>query len=277
MTPARLEKLRLTFEKKKNLVLPDYDSTGHWYRDTSNPNLRLNSVTQSLQFVKDPSIANWKMNRALEFVEQTLMREETLEHLSDIVKQAKNVPQEQFQEAGDVGTAIHKVREVFINDWLKERIKPASVREYYQGNDPRIISGLLALDNFYNYENYQPIVCEFNAADWKIGVGGCIDDIGTVKDYEGISLIDLKTSNQQEKLSYWLQVLSYVYLLRKTTGFQVRNVFILHVSKDKPVYSLIPITCNPTTIKSAVAMIRAGQALKRIEMAMEEKHYIPKI
>jgi len=278
----KIERVRTNLAYYKEMVTPDHDHTGHWYLMGGK---RMSSVTTALQMVKDDSIRNWKMNRALDHFIGELTKTFTLpstEELEEIKQRAKDAPQREFVEAGDIGSAVHTLREIYVSEWLETGRRPGyalielqkNAPEVFR-NDPRVTSCLLALDKFYTQMGYEPVGCEMPVGHIPYNIAGSIDDLGFIKGSDDLFLMDLKTSNHGEKLSYWLQVITYAHLLQKMTRIRVDKINIVHVSKTDATYKLFPVPIKPELIRCALNIIKASNSVKEVERIMFDEKSLP--
>lgn len=257
----RAEKLRAKIKARtvELGIKPEHTKIGHFYRYEDK---LYTSVTGRLQILKDPSLANWKMNRACEHIRDSLMnkRADNLIDINKLIEQAKLLPQTEFQAAGSIGTQVHDWRErVFQQvidgaDWetafaVTSNIPPS----------PSVVSGCRAIQKFVKEHNYIPVACELYVADHKLETGGAVDDIGYV-DGE-LALVDLKTSNQGWKTGYAAQTCLYYYMFKKLYGIRPKKVFILHASKVNGTYELIEIKNIPQTVRWAQRIIDVDKGI----------------
>src|SRR3990167_1581989 len=96
------------------LQLVDRDGIS-WYEDAQGTQFR--RVTNLLQLLKDPSLANWKMNESHRYILEHADRASTLEGLAELIIEAKRVPQQIFENAGDIGSRIHGYRQRIFEDY----------------------------------------------------------------------------------------------------------------------------------------------------------------
>lgn len=257
-------------EKTKELnIRPDHDEFGHWYRFGDK---RYASVTGRLTLLKDPSIGLWRVNRVLDYVKKnfTEFTEETIHYHAE---QAKNAPQLEFEGAGSLGTAVHDWREavfslVLAGSSWEEAWKVPVPNQVFR-NDPRFISACRGIKKFVEENNYEPVACELYVADHTLQTGGQVDDIGFVNGT--LALVDLKTSNQGDKESYYAQVALYMHMFRKLYKVRPPRLCILHVSKTDGTYKLHEIKDIPWTIKWAKKVVEVGQGLERIKESKKKQ------
>lgn len=249
------------------LVIPRHDERGHFYEINIELEKKLRrpkkyfyfegdknpiypSVTGKLQILKDESVINYKMNRAIEYVFanwEKFNQMNVAEHLDNASKAAADI----FQEAGDIGTDIHDCREKFFKQWMKTGIRPEKATDFIsydshgmQIQDVRVVSALRALDQFCTDWNYVPIASELFVYSHQLKIAGTLDDLGTMVHYKNPAgskwqfvLMDIKTSNQF-KDHYFFQVALYFWMLRSITGLVPERCFILKLSKTDGTYKL---------------------------------------
>jgi len=183
--------------KSKPVVLTAHTDKGHFYVSPESEEL-YHSVTYFTSFIKDPSLQNWKMNRALDYIlkERAYLDAggdfKTDEALSKVLAQAKLAPEGEFKGAGDIGTQTHNWRQVWFQEWIESGVitKTDEEIESYplpQGVDPEVISGCRAIKRFLKETGAIPIACELSMVDDELKVGGMIDDLfvfpNKVKEY----------------------------------------------------------------------------------------------
>jgi len=273
-------------------VTPRHTESEHWYEVAGHPAL-LPSVTTCLQSIKDASLRNYQVNRALDYMFENasdLSPQTIMTHLSVARGRADSIR----DEAGDIGTAIHDVREAMF--------RGESVRNMPQMVDSRVVSGARALRKFLDDTGYVPIASEILVYEYnkhaKQGVAGAIDDIGLLpKVYEPgnpdcehdyvtvdnepivgekqtciicgykvryrLVLMDLKTSNQF-KDHYHAQVGLYAKMFQKLTGLRLSEVFILKASKEDGTYKIEQITDLPTAIQVGELAVKLHYSLGKL-------------
>lgn len=265
------EKIKLRTEELA--IRPDHDEFGHWYRFGDQ---KYASVTGRLTLLKDPSIGTWRINRVLDYIKSnyTEFTEETI-HLH--IEKAKSVPQLEFEGAGSLGTAVHDWREAVFSKviegstWEEAWRVPVPNQDYV--SDSRFISACRAIKKFVEENDYRPVACELYVADHKLQTGGQVDDIGFVNGV--LSLVDLKTSNQGDKESYYAQTALYMHMFRQLYKIRPPRLSILHVSKTDGTYKLLEIKEVTETIKWAKKVVEVGQGLERIkESKKKQVNYI---
>jgi len=239
-------------------IIPAHTDSGHFYRVGDKT---YGSVTGKLQVLKDPSLANWKMNRAVDYVLQNINSDKDIQVL---LAEAKNAPQEIFEDAGDIGSKIHSDRQEYFQKWIDEGIRPSMSI----AGDPRAISAFRALNKFCDDTGYIPVVTELLLWSEKLGVAGTLDDLGIIDGK--LVLCDLKSSNQL-KDTYWLQIAMYYQALVERTGLKPRDCFVLRVSKTDGTYELEYLKDMRKLVKYAKAVVAIDDGLQFIKQSRKRE------
>ncbi len=287
----------------KGSVIPEHTDKAHFYRvmDPELGNPKYPSVTGKLQIVKDPSIANFKMNRAVEYFFShfdQMNQDNLMEHLDNARSEGDAI----FRDAGDVGTDIHDIRELYMNEWIETGKKPDDILSFIPEvkEDTRIISALRGLEKFINDFHYTPIFCELLVYSHKMKVAGTLDDLGimrwpvgrgkTLKSWYGkqwdeatvtynkeknvgielstgekfryvLVLSDLKTSNQF-KPHYFFQVSMYYDFLKEITGIRCDKAIIVKADKNKQTYQI-------EDLKQPAKLAQYSKSVFRVDHALD--------
>lgn len=287
-------------------VVPEHTEDAHFYRvnDIEFGNPLYPSVTGKLQTLKDPSIANFKMNQAVDYIYRNFDKI-TESNLMEILDESKKEGQKIFEDAGYVGTDIHDCREKYFKEWINIGCRPSDILSFIPEVkvDKRIVSGLRAIDSFINDFHYVPVVTELLVFSHKLKTGGMLDDIGimrwpvgkgrVLKDWYGkkwdesnvvydvkknkgielstgekfklaLVLSDLKTSNQI-KAHYYFQVSIYGKMFKLLTGIKIDACIILKVDKFNGTYKLENIEKPMTVAKYAEYIIKVDEGIKMVE------------
>jgi len=261
------------------LVVPEHTEKEHFYRihqnlggvvyvTTGDP--AYPSVTGKLQHLKDEGLANFKMNRALEYIFANFAKF-TEANIMEHIAAAERMPADIFEDAGDIGTYIHDLREEIFSQWIETGTRPPDFESFIHADrdDIRAHSALAALSKFCDEWNYIPVMTELYVYSHGLKTAGALDDLGLIRQVvrEGdtpcaehdvfqdpnhnidrclkcgakwkwlLVLMDLKSSNRF-KDSYFFQVSMYYEMFRKLTNIKLDMAFILKVSKDDRTYKI---------------------------------------
>ena len=258
------------------------------------------SVTTRLQVLKDESLINYKMNRALDYIFANYSQfndANIMEHIDIASKQSGII----LEDAGDIGTAIHGYREDYFNKWIEIGARPKNALDFVppEQEDVRATSAMRGLQNFCIDKDYIPVITEQLVYDVEHEVAGTLDDVGLMRvvKREGdpgckheiivdpkfahrcllcdrkyvyeLVLMDLKTSNQF-KDHYFFQVALYYMMFVKLTGLKPKRCFILKVSKEDGSYKIEELYQIGTLVRYAKAMLRTNQGLDFIRSVRKD-------
>lgn len=280
---------------------------GHFYFSPQTGE-KYHSVTYYTSFIKDPSLSNWRMNRALAYVADYIKFTDDIQpgKIEVLLDQAKLAPEGQFQLAGDIGSRTHSIRQEWFTEWInsgKIGLTDAEIDALPIPNneDPEVISGCRAIKRFLKETGYIPVACELALVDDDLKVGGTIDDLGVfpnpqkvkfeeplnpdhtgdlswmvggykIKYHPYLGFVDLKTSNQGKKPSYAFQVRGfYQRMIRKTFGVRPKKTYILHTSKEDGTYKLIDLTDMKFLEKDAEYLVHCSRSWDKAVEAFKPK------
>lgn len=151
-------------------------------------------------------------------------------------------------EAGGVGTIAHNAAERYINDWIASGEMPPSIVSFAPENcDPRSIASMRAVEAFFKKHNIVPLASEILVGDIRYSAGTL--DFLALMDGK-LTLIDFKTSNAVDKISYSLQVAAYKYFFEGMTGLKIKECKILHLSKDYDKFEVYKVLNLPQAWKA---------------------------
>lgn len=298
---SMVKKYRELF-KSKPAVTTAHTEKGHFYVSPGTQE-KYHSVTYFTSFIKDPSLSNWKMNRALEFIwdhqyewAEKINKGDEPMAVFKLWEQAKLAPEETFNNAGDIGTQTHNWRQKWFQAWINEgyfSMRDMDIDAYPLpvNADPEVISGCRAIKKFLKETGYIPVACELALVDDQLKVGGTIDDLGVFPNKEIVSytsssddggenwkigsykikynpylgFVDLKTSNQGKKPAYAYQVRGfYQSMIRKTFKIKPKKTYILHTSKEDGTYKLIDLTKMKYLEKDSADLVRLSRSWDKV-------------
>ena len=257
------------------LVVPEHDESGHHYRHVTT-NLLLDSVTtKSSGILEAPHLKKWAAKLAVEHI---IENAHTVTNLEMLKESAILVHQDQFEDAGGIGTLGHKVIENYLDDWILTAEKPkADITTYIKDNDARLFAIARSAEMFFYDFNFVPIASELFVASVKHKYAGTLDGLGLVmmpqgdcpKNHEGrehnwvnassknpynkmcwfcdkkanyeFALIDFKTSNQIDKPEYAMQVSAYWTALKEMTGLKPSTLLIIRLDKKQAKYEVMKV------------------------------------
>ena len=295
------EKYRALIKERMPVVVADHDEQGHFYLSPTTHG-RYKSTTYYTGAIKDPSLANYKMNRALRHVAEALTAhpkfEWTEESIADLVKKSADAPQTDFESAGAFGTQAHDWRYAWFRDWIASGQTSLTAGQIDahplpDTEDLEVISACRAIKKFLKDTGYIPVACELSLVDDKLELGGQADDLGVMPNpvrvavqdadpnlYGGYRIkhdpyllfMDLKTSNQGKKPAYAYQVRGfYQPMLRKTFRIRPKKTVILHTSKEDGTYQIIDLTHMAFIEAQAPLLVELSRSWDEVRDAFKPK------
>ena len=251
-TPQEIKKI--IAERITGVWEPCHDHTGHRYRNSRTGHIQ-RSVTTKLGILSKPHLINWAVKMgALWLVEdqsrlQRLGKEEWRQAMINGMQLAHTDIRD---AAGATGHIAHDAAERFINEWLASGIMPGDITRFASSNtDPRAIASMRAVEAFFRHADIVPLASEILVGDKRYSAGTL--DFLCLMDGK-LTLIDFKTSNSVDQISYSAQVAAYKFFFEYMTGLKIKQCKILHLSKDYDKFTVYKVV-NPT---------KAWQAFKRI-------------
>lgn len=294
-------------------VIPRHNQFGHFYEvregaqigqpthdGLGNPNILgpvYPSVTGKLQVLKEEGLADYKMNRAFDYIFANFSKmnaDNLMEHLEAAGKVSGGI----LMDAGDIGTRCHNYREEVFQKWIESGERPVDFTKIIppEDVDVRAISAMRALEKFCIKEGYVPVACELLMYSHKLKTAGTLDDIGLMervvragdpnckhdesslispkgvvrclacdrKSQIELVLMDLKTSNQF-KDHYFFQVALYYWMFVQLTGIRPKRCFILKVSKEDGTYKIEDLKKPARIAQYAHALLKTGEGVEFIK------------
>lgn len=296
----------------KGKVVPRHNKEGHFYEVCENEHPIYPSVTGKLQVLKDPGLMNYKMNRAIESLKNFMFSLINLPDMGDIDKAceiAGRVSQDILEDAGDIGTRIHDLREVIFSEWIKTGIKPVDFLSFIPPEevDIRVTSGIRALRKFVDERDYIPVACELLVYSHEYKTAGTLDDLGLMRkvDREGdktcehknllglspysvcrcincdykqhyeFVLMDIKTSNQL-KDHYFFQVSVYWKMFWKLMGaqFKPEKCIIVQLSKENGTYKIEELKELAKLAQYSNHMIKTNEGIDFIKVLRKDNQRV---
>ena len=163
-----------------NLVVAEHTETGHFYRHTPSNQL-FASVTTKSGILDAPHLKKWAAKLAVEHLIQKIqllpVENRTLPNMVSYQAEAILVHQDQFEEAGDVGTRGHKVVEDYLLQWMKTGVRPLDIRKFITENDPRLYAISRSAEMFCKDFHVIPIVSEMFVCSPRYKFAGTLDSL----------------------------------------------------------------------------------------------------
>lgn len=253
-TDEKVEKIEEIIKLKITGVWePRHTDRGHFYYNTKTGHLQA-SVTSKLGGVlSKPHLINWAVRKGAEWlleggVERMkhLMREDMRD---SIIVGMEKAHTDIRDTAGNIGTVAHNAAERYINQWIADGIRPkvAMVTFAIENPDPRSVASMRAIEAFFDKNPTIPIASEILVGDIRYSAG-TLDFLAIVKGE--LTLLDFKTSNAVDEISYSAQVAAYKYFFEDMTGLKIKKTKILHLSKDYDKFTVYNVLKLPAAYRA---------------------------
>lgn len=234
------------------------------------------SVTKKLEVIPHPGLLKWHVNKVVNDIQLHWMPDQSYneDEIEKILADAKQVPINEFEGAGTLGSQVHNMRADYFTEWIRTGVRPVGI-SVSSTTDLRVVSCWRALQKFLDDTGYIPVRTEMLVYDDKLKLGGTLDDIGIIpevvngKQFNNLVLMDLKTSNQL-KNSYHYQVALYYHMASKLFRMRPKQAFILKLSKEDGTYEIEYLKDIPQLIKEAKLLLKVGDSLDRVTEARKK-------
>lgn len=226
-----------------------HDGNGHRYKNTLTGTFQ-RSVTTKLSVLSKPHLTKWAVKMGIEW----LVKEDRLERLrnehfyDEMLTGAQLAHTDIRDDAGAVGTIAHNMAEAYILEWIRTGIQPKNIMFWAPHQcDPRSIASARAVEAFFHKHEIFPIASELLVGDTRYSAGTL--DFLAIMDGK-LTLIDFKTSNAVDQISYSAQVAAYKNFFEKMTELKIAQCKILHLSKDYDKFEVWKVQSLPQAWKA---------------------------
>jgi len=175
----------------ENLIVAQHNEVGHFYRHVPTGGV-FPSVTTKGSILDAPHLKKWSARLAVEHFAANLHKRKDIEMLK---KEAVLVHQDQFEEAGDVGTRGHGVVDEYLKEWIIKEVPRSDIRtvitdlvnttvdgEKY--NDPRVFAAARSAEMFCRDFHVIPVASEMKVCSLKHKFAGTLDSLMMVLNIE---------------------------------------------------------------------------------------------
>ncbi len=234
---------RVIQEKVIGVWEASHDDYGHRYRNMKTGHLQRSVTTKQGGVLSKPHLITWAVRMGAEWLlkEDRIQRIQTERFKDDMIKGMQIAHTDKRDDAGAVGTIAHNAAERYINDWIASGVRPENIRDFAPTNcDPRAIASMRSVEGFFRKHEIIPIASEILVGDIRYSAG-TLDFLCFLNGK--LTLIDFKTSNQVDQISYSTQVAAYKYFFEGMTGIKIEDCKILHLSKDYDKFEIWKV-CN---------------------------------
>lgn len=289
-----VEQIRDVLREKNpaSLVSAEHSDEGHFYRYA--PSNRLfASVTTKCGILDAPHLKKWAArlavqhfvtNVTVDMVEQKVMSPD-FTAVSKLMDESILVHQDQFEEAGDIGTRGHKFIEDYLLEWMKTGVRPSDIRTFVTDPDARCMAIARSAEMFCHDFDVIPIASEMFVASDRHEFAGTLDslmmvmkvtkkgsgvcgkhhawwlsstsnpnkrmckDCGAKGEYK-FAIVDWKTSNSIDKVEYAMQVAAYWQAIYEMTGLRPQECYIVRLDKGQAKYEVRRLRHRPSAFRA---------------------------
>jgi ATP-dependent exoDNAse (exonuclease V) beta subunit len=261
--------MKLFFHKKMQVVEPvleilnkcerddflTFDEPSHVYAHTVREDIKFTSVTTFIHHffpTFDPVVAIQKMKSGRKWNDRHEFWGKSSEEIQKIWK-------DRGVEAANLGTIMHNNIEAFLNNSeLPPDYTHAMLYERYKVKDVTDVTPewQYFLQYVQDTPDKVPFRTEWRIFDLELKLAGSIDMVyknmedGTLSIYDWKRSKEIKRENKYEKseklglpdcnfFHYSLQLNTYKYMLEKSYGFKVRDLFLVVLHPNKETYQLV--------------------------------------
>lgn len=244
--------MKETYKLYNGEVVLTFDPDKHLYEVEGE---RVEGVTGVLSVIAKPALMYWAVNMALSYVSKKIKAGESYDEiqLKKILEGAKIAHKVKKEDAGDIGTLVHKSIENYILTGKEEPPVNDIARACY--------------NNFINWakENKVKFIeTERKIYSKKYQYAGIVDFVCVIngKTYVG----DIKTSNAIYN-EYWFQTSAYQQAYTEETGTKIDGQLIVRIGKsgDFEIQENYDYEANVQAFNGALQLYRRIQQLKDVD------------
>ena len=255
-------------------ILPTHDNYGHHYAFTDS-GLVVDSVTTILSILRKDHLLKWAITKGVEWLEVSdrWTRLSDPMYREELLIGAQTAHTDIRDDAGNVGTQAHNAIELYLIEWINSGVKPQDIRLFFPfvtkeedlftevspfgdgthatkvtrkfiklnediwivDTDPRAIASARGVEKLFNKHNVVPLYSELLVGDQRYSAG-TLDFLCL---WDGVlTLVDWKTSNHVDKISYPLQISAYKYFFQRMTGVRIPQTKLIHLSKTSDSFTV---------------------------------------
>lgn len=199
-----------------------FDSVKHTYEANGKIVFGVTSITGILD---KPALVYWAANMAAEWFEKNVPLGTMIDEISRarIIEGLKTAFRHRSKEAADIGTAVHKYLEEYLNAGINgDPLPPMPVNE-------NIYNAIKAFLEWTRVNKVKFIAAERKVYSRKYGYAGTLDALGYVNGE--LCIIDFKTSSGIYP-EMFLQTSAYAKAVNEEDGTKIKTCYIVRVPKD---------------------------------------------
>lgn len=224
-------------EKVEGKIEPRHTDDGHFYEFMGTGKTVPSVTTIQKEVLVKPHLMPWAIKMGIEWLEidDRWTRLKDPAYRNEYIVGAQIAHTEPRDDAGSVGTAAHEIIERYVKNWIRDGERPLDIRFYAKPDtDPRSIAATRAFEQLCLKHNITPLASEILVGDERYSAGTL--DLLVLWDGE-LVLTDVKTSNSVSD-EYASQTACYSYFFTHMTGLKIKQIKILHLSKDMDKFTI---------------------------------------
>lgn len=177
MKTLTIEEIQKVIKEKNpaNLITPEHTATGHFYRHAVTQQ-KYASVTTKCGILDAPHLKKWSAKLAVEFIYSKVKPGDVMPgRILELKESAILAHQDEFEQAGDIGTRGHKVIEEYLLQWMETKVRPDDIRAFIKEDDSRVFAIARSAEKFFHDFDVTPIASEMFVASTKHSFAGTLD------------------------------------------------------------------------------------------------------
>jgi len=199
-----------------------FDSVKHTYEANGKIVFGVTSITGVLD---KPALMYWSANMGAEYADKVLVPGMVIDELNKpaIIEGIKTAFRKKSKEAADIGTAVHKYLEDYLNAGINgEPLPEMPVNKH-------IKNAILAFLEWTKENKVKFVSAERKVYSKKHGYAGTLDALGYVNGK--LAIVDFKTSSGIYP-EMFIQTSAYAQAVNEEDGTEIKDCYIVRVPKD---------------------------------------------
>lgn len=174
----------------QNLILAEHTEFGHFYRHVPTNQLFASVTTKSGILEGGDHLKKWAAKLGVEYfigkvqIDRTLLDVSRKDDLEQVKAASILVHQDQFEDAGDIGTRGHNVVDSYLKEWMKTGVRPSDIRTFIleqDTHDSRVYAIARSAEMFCKEWDVTPIASELLVASLRYKFAGTLDSLMMVR------------------------------------------------------------------------------------------------
>lgn len=199
-----------------------FDSVKHTYEANGKIVFGVTSITGVLD---KPALVYWAANMGAEWFEKNIPMGTVIDEISrsKIIEGIKTAFRKKSKEAADIGTAVHKYLEEYLNAGINKEPLPD------MPHNENIRNAIKAFLEWTKENKVKFIASERKVYSKKYGYAGTLDALGYVNGE--LAIIDFKTSSGIYP-EMFIQTSAYAQAVNEEDGSSIKTCYVVRVPKD---------------------------------------------